>query len=354
MSRYPSQQHKNGFKLQLLRNKCEEYQRKKFHQKFSQDPKTLYAELKKYEKEFQKLLKKKILNAHQYNILFPASLETDSSKFDSTLLFLLLRTCCGYTAPTTGWNDEPDVNDTSEIADLIRLKIGRNGIQHNPLGTDTKTFKEWQKYLMGPLQRLGCPINILQDLMPSYQYGLFPADPLFTGREDELQKIHNNVTDNVVVLVGSSGVGKSETARKYCHDNKNHYDGNIIWINAQTKNSLEQSFLRVALSLALKVRDGSNQLSFAAIIKIIHDYFKDEKLLFVYDNCTEETQGNIFQFLSHQHSNIITSQIKNWGQCYLEVLIDVFTEDQSKNFLQKNLPTDSCKDITSQTELINS
>ena len=137
MPNYPTQQQKNGFKLQLYRDKCEEYQRKAFHKKFSTNPKILFTELKKYDKHFKDLLQRRILRKEQYELLFPACGETDSNQFDSTLLATLLRDLCGYDEPSTGWNAEPDTEDLTEIADLIRLKKGRNGIQHKTLDVDT-------------------------------------------------------------------------------------------------------------------------------------------------------------------------------------------------------------------------
>ena len=59
MTNYPTQREKNGFQLQRLRSKCEEYHRKKFHDKFPKDPKALYAELKKHDKKFMNFLRRK-------------------------------------------------------------------------------------------------------------------------------------------------------------------------------------------------------------------------------------------------------------------------------------------------------
>lgn len=92
MPNYITESQKNGFKLQLLRNKCEEYQRKCFHKHFPTDTKLLYAELKKHDNKFQN---RKILKQEQYDILFAASGETDSKTFDRTLLAFLLRTVRG-------------------------------------------------------------------------------------------------------------------------------------------------------------------------------------------------------------------------------------------------------------------
>ena len=141
MASYPIQKQKNGFKLQLIRDKCEEYQRNIFHKYFPKDQKPLDVELKKHDNKFQNLLQKKVLKQPQYDLLFPASGETRSENFDCTLLALLLRTVCGYKEPCTGWNKEPAAHDRSEIANLIRLKIGRNGIQHHPLGITTMNTK---------------------------------------------------------------------------------------------------------------------------------------------------------------------------------------------------------------------
>ena len=112
-TKYPTQQQKNGFKQQLLREKSTKCLQDLFHQTFSRNPATLFQELsqKVNKDKLDKLKKKGVLKDDQYDLIFPPSQQTDSEKFDITLLFLLIRTLCGYKKPSNGWDKEPDVTE---------------------------------------------------------------------------------------------------------------------------------------------------------------------------------------------------------------------------------------------------
>ena len=88
---FPTQSQKRGFNSQMLRDKIEEYQLVIFHKHFSRDPATLYTELKRHERALNRL-RPKILKADQWEMIFPASSLTESSKFDtinnSTMLWI--------------------------------------------------------------------------------------------------------------------------------------------------------------------------------------------------------------------------------------------------------------------------
>ena len=51
-----------------------------------------------------------------------------SSDFDITLIFKLLRTICGLTPPTRGWDNLPNSSNHALVADLVRIKYYRNKI----------------------------------------------------------------------------------------------------------------------------------------------------------------------------------------------------------------------------------
>ena len=124
--KYPTQYQKNWFELQLLRDKSDDRLRHIFHQHLSVNPASLYKEL-------------------------------DTLKY-------LIRTLYGYKEPRTGWNNVPDPINVTLIADGIRLKIGRNQIQHLPLSITRTEYKALHKNLCDPLIRLGCPQGEIDNL----------------------------------------------------------------------------------------------------------------------------------------------------------------------------------------------
>ena len=75
------------------------------------------------------------IKRHEMEKLFPPTgvlpaMPSTSKDYDITLLFSLLRNVCGLIPPaSTGWNG-PLPDDTSEAADLIRIKNYRNELSH--------------------------------------------------------------------------------------------------------------------------------------------------------------------------------------------------------------------------------
>ena len=124
-----SREHKNRTDLNVLLEKGQEYLLRIFHTQFPTSQTDLYNELLKHQQTLKKL-RPKIIKKDQWDLLYPASKQTDSSKFDITLTFLLIRQLCGYKAPSTGWDNEPDATDRSVIANCIRIKLFRNRFNH--------------------------------------------------------------------------------------------------------------------------------------------------------------------------------------------------------------------------------
>ena len=83
----------------------------------------------------------------EWRILYPSpGVFGKSSDFDITLTFRLLRTICGLTAPSTGWNSLPAITDRSIEADLVRIKFFRNSVYGHTSKmeiTDSDFLKLW-------------------------------------------------------------------------------------------------------------------------------------------------------------------------------------------------------------------
>ena len=104
------------------------------------------------------LLRRKILNHHQWDQLFPPGGATpDSNTFDITLLFLLLTNICGLSPPSSGWHHKPPPSDTSREANLARVKYFRNVLYGHvsATGVDTLTFNALWQEISAPLVALG-------------------------------------------------------------------------------------------------------------------------------------------------------------------------------------------------------
>ena len=121
-------------------------------------PANLYTVLAANKPTLQSLRAKRIINPTQWGKLFPAipnSVSTHS--FDTTLLMILLRNLCGFTAPLTGWDAMPAVTDLSREADIARVKYFRNtvyGHAENASVDDVK-FNDYWCDIRDTLVRLG-------------------------------------------------------------------------------------------------------------------------------------------------------------------------------------------------------
>ncbi|XP_015750690.1 PREDICTED: uncharacterized protein LOC107330630 [Acropora digitifera] len=121
-------------------------------------PATLAADLNASYSILNDLLRRRVLNNHQWNKLFPpGGTPPDSSTFDITLLFLLLINICGLSPPSTGWHKEPTPSDTSLEANLARIKFFRNHLYGHvaTTGVDTPTFNALWMEISAALVALG-------------------------------------------------------------------------------------------------------------------------------------------------------------------------------------------------------
>ena len=113
-------------------------------------PANLAADLNASYPILNDLLRRRVLNIHQWNKLFPpGGTPPDSNTFDITLLFLLLTNICGLSPPPRGWHSKPTLSDTSLEANLVRIKFFRNHMYGHvaTTGVDTPTFNAlWMEF----------------------------------------------------------------------------------------------------------------------------------------------------------------------------------------------------------------
>ncbi|XP_073251963.1 uncharacterized protein [Porites lutea] len=111
-------------------------------------PTTLASDLNANYSTLNNLLRRRVLNGHQWDKLFPPGGVPDSKTFDITLLFLLLTNICGLSPPLTGWHSKPSPSDNSREANLARVKFFRNELYGHVTssGVDaTSFFTFWQE-----------------------------------------------------------------------------------------------------------------------------------------------------------------------------------------------------------------
>ena len=116
------------------------------------------------------LLKTRVINCTQWDLLFPPSgSPPDSKTFDISLLAVLLRNICGLHPPVTGWNTMPPNTDNSPAANITRIKLLRNEVYAHVSSTeiDNATFENLWQQVSKALVDLKVPVKEIDDLKTS-------------------------------------------------------------------------------------------------------------------------------------------------------------------------------------------
>lgn len=199
------------------------------------------------------------------------------------------------------------------------------------------------------------------------QFGLRKAVSNFSGRKEVLDNLHelliadkhiavvtqdlshlslnrpsNSRTNTAQIsLSGLGGVGKTQVALRYAELYASHYDNNIIWINAETKNNMVSSFIKLAplLNIAKKNIFG-NDKDIDELLPEIYNFFRDKKSLFIFDNV--ENYREFEEFLpgmgsGNQPTLLITSRFSHWINILPVLIVDVFTHQEAIEFIKNEL-----------------
>lgn len=106
----------------------------------------------------QSLRGRRVLNQTQWEKLFPANMQSVTSKgFDITLVMVLLRHICNLEPPVTGWDSLPLATDISMQADIARIKHYRNTVygHANEASVDDEQYTMYWQEIKDTLVRLG-------------------------------------------------------------------------------------------------------------------------------------------------------------------------------------------------------
>ena len=145
-------------------------------------------------------LRFKVINGHQWDLLFPPSGNPpDSKTFDVTLLTVLLRNICGLPPPATGWNTMPPVADRSQEANITRIKLFRNQVYAHVSSTlvDDTTFENLWQEISQALVQLKTPQKEIDDLKTG---SLSPDEEMYVQRLKEWFSRDEDCKDMLVDL----------------------------------------------------------------------------------------------------------------------------------------------------------
>jgi len=161
----------------------------------------------------------------------------------------------------------------------------------------------------------------------------------FTGREKQIEQLHGVLKlDGAMALSqpqaisGLGGIGKTQTAIEYAYKYKDEYKA-VFWVNADSKESIISSFVKIAGLLNLPVKDDKEQELIADSVK--HWLGMNSRWLLIFDNADDpKLVEKYFPFQSKGHI-ILTSRAQIFANLHImkPLKMDEMSPDESKQFL---------------------
>ncbi|CAG0961345.1 hypothetical protein METP3_00846 [Methanosarcinales archaeon] len=161
----------------------------------------------------------------------------------------------------------------------------------------------------------------------------------FTGREKQIEQLHGALKlDRAMALSqpqaisGLGGIGKTQTAIEYAYKYKDEYKA-VFWVNADSKESIISSFVKIAGLLNLPVKDDKEQELIADSVK--HWLETNSRWLLIFDNADDpKLVEKYFPFQSKGYI-LLTSRAQIFANLRImkPMKMDEMSPDESKQFL---------------------
>jgi tetratricopeptide (TPR) repeat protein len=167
----------------------------------------------------------------------------------------------------------------------------------------------------------------------------------FTGRQEQLHQIATAIKQEIVVISGLGGVGKSELAIKYARE---HYDkeSSVIWIGAETQQSLKRSFRELAFKLKIPTAESvdgkQEERNIKYVAREVYECFYGMKSLFIFDNAevSEDTKEFFPSSTPPGYDKphvLVTSRERDWeiiGEKIKTVNLGQFSPEEAEKFVK--------------------
>ncbi|XP_065662413.1 uncharacterized protein LOC136084941 isoform X1 [Hydra vulgaris] len=192
----------------------------------------------------------------------------------------------------------------------------------------------------------GDKISLFKEVQP-FSENLFSREKLLC----KIRRFLHGANKSTLILYGMSGVGKTQIARKYCEIYYNFYK-NFVWIDAAF-GKLQTSMRNQCQILGFEVHDSKGDyLNIEVIVEKIHNHYKNEKTLYIFDNVDDESVKNLTMYISRKPDSftLITSQWRAWSNNVNKMLVDVFTSEEAFAYVKNNIKENADENIRNLTK----
>jgi len=166
----------------------------------------------------------------------------------------------------------------------------------------------------------------------------FPRNPLFTGRQDILNRLHETLLGNKTAALtqpqaisGLGGIGKTQTALEYAYRYKDNYQA-VFWVRADTRETLIASFVIVADLLQLPEKDAKEQaLTLTAVKRWLEEH---SHWLLILDNADDLSLiRDVLPTTARRGHILLTTRAQSMGRLAQRVEIETMEPDEGALFL---------------------
>jgi hypothetical protein len=181
-----------------------------------------------------------------------------------------------------------------------------------------------------------------REVLPEIMRGVPPRNPHFTGRQDLLYNLREQLLDSseTTALVphalhGLGGVGKTQLAVEYVYRFAGEYDL-IWWIPAEDSTQVRASFAE--LGAAMRLLDSPDvDRTVGAVLDTLRTGRNYRHWLLIFDNA--DRPADLAPYLPYPSGHVlITSRNTEWSEVARTVEVDVLDRQESISLLRERVP----------------
>lgn len=187
------------------------------------------------------------------------------------------------------------------------------------------------------------PVIAVTPKLPRVWGDVPPRNPNFTGREALLERLHSELQGHRATAVlpqavyGLGGVGKSQLVNEYVHRHRSELDL-IWWIPAENESQILTSLTKLAQRLDLDVSPEANNAVPAVQEALSTGKLPYPRWLLVFDNAESVEDVRSYFPTGGAGKILVTSRNPGWARAAQALEVDVFTREESREFLTARNP----------------